>query len=450
MTKRGVISFLSFFLVFNLGLQAQNDFTFFGKDKDEVKVDFKLVNNLIVFPLEINKKKLHFILDTGVNKSILFSIHDTDSLDLNDANKVFLKGLGSGAPVNAIRSRNNVFKIESLISRGEELYVVTENKFSLSSKMGLTIHGIIGYNLIKDVILKIDYSRRQLTFYNPKTYKPRKCRKCETYPIVLHNNKPYIDATIHLNDSINNKKVKLLIDSGGSDALWLFEEPEDDIITPDLFFHDVLGEGLSGVILGKRSRIKGVSIGKYEFEQPTVSFLDSVSTISAKSYKKRKGSIGAYILRRFTVWLDYTNKQITLKKNSYFKKSFEYNMSGMSVSYYGKELVKVEEKNNGGIVYLGNVNQEMNNGHTISFVKNYKYVFKPIYEVDYVLPKSPAGLAGVKSGDLLYKINGKMAYEYTLIEIHNLLQRKAGKRISLVVKRNGEQVKIKFELKRII
>lgn len=108
----GITFLLSISFIFcSSSLWSQDDFTFIGKDEDKESIDFRLVNNLIVFPLEINNKKLQFILDTGVNKSILFSIHDTDSLDLNNVNTVLLKGLGSGEAVTAIRSQNNTFKL---------------------------------------------------------------------------------------------------------------------------------------------------------------------------------------------------------------------------------------------------------------------------------------------------------------------------------------------------
>lgn len=451
MRKMGITFLLSIsFILYSSSLWSQDDFTFMGKDEDKESIDFRLVNNLIVFPLEINNKKLQFILDTGVNKSILFSIHDTDSLDLNNVNTVLLKGLGSGEAVTAIRSQNNTFKINDLISRGEELYVVTEDRFSLSSKMGLTIHGIIGYNLIKDVVLEINYSRKKLIFHNPKTFKYRKCRKCESYSLFMHNNKPYIDAKVDLNRNIKNKDVKLLIDSGGSDALWLFEDDKENISVPEKHFDDILGEGLSGVILGKRSRIEGIAIGKHYFKKPTVSFLDSVSHASAKNFKERNGSIGGNILRRFNVWIDYNNQKITLKKNGYYKRPFEYNMSGMTVGYYGKELVKVEDKKSDGIVVFSRNSNEMNKGNTISFVKNYKYVFKPIYEVLNVVSNSPAGKAGVLPGDLLFMINSKNAYEYDLKDINNLLQKRPNQKINLVVKRNGIKIKLKFSLKRTI
>ena len=42
--------------------------------------------------------------------------------------------------------------------------------FDLSSKMGTTIHGIIGYNLLRNFVVKINYRTKRIHFYNPKKY----------------------------------------------------------------------------------------------------------------------------------------------------------------------------------------------------------------------------------------------------------------------------------------
>ena len=184
-----------------------------------------MINNLIVIPIEINGKQLSFILDTGVNKTILFNLTKNDSLGLKNVKKVTLQGLGSGKPVEALISKKNKFRIRNLMSTNEELFVILKDKFNVSARMGVTIHGIIGYNLLKNVIAKINYNTKKITFYNPKTFSYSKCRKCEVFPLQFYRNKPYLDAEVQL-DTIGNKmtKVKMLIDSGGSDALWLFEK----------------------------------------------------------------------------------------------------------------------------------------------------------------------------------------------------------------------------------
>lgn len=440
-----ILPFLFFYISFSI--YSQQGFKFFGGNSDSESIRFRLINNLIIIPLEINNKELSFILDTGVNKTILFNLTQNDSIGLNNVEKVTLQGLGSGESVEALVSKNNRFRINDLMSSNEEIFVILNDKFKVSSRMGTTIHGIIGYNLLKNVIAKINYASKKITFYNPKTFNYSKCRKCETFPLEFYRNKPYLEAEVQL-DTIGNKKtnVKMLIDSGGSDALWLFENTKKEIKTPKLFFEDILGEGLSGTIYGKRSRIPEFKLGSFKFKQPTVSFLDSISTYNARKFKKRNGSIGSNILKRFKIWIDYPNKKITFKKKSSLRGGFNYNMSGMTVVYSGVELVK--EKESFEVVDAFGTNHD--DASSFSFVTSYKYNFKPSYKVDKIAKDSPAYIAGVKENDVIYSLNGKRAYSYKLENILAVFQSKDNKKIRLVVERNGERKRFEFRLKKRI
>ncbi|KGL63613.1 aspartyl protease family protein [Polaribacter sp. Hel1_85] len=396
-----------------------------------------------MIPLEINGKRLSFILDTGVNKTILFNLSENDSIGLLNTSKIELRGLGTGEPVSAIISKKNTFKLKYLISRNETIYVILKDYFDLSSKMGTTIHGIIGYNLLKDFIVEVNYKSKKINFYNPKTYKYKKCKKCETTPFMFYRKKPFIKAKVSL-DTIGNKFIDalLLVDFGGSDAMWLFENSKEEIKTPKRFFNDILGEGLSGPIYGNRSRVSKFKLGRFEIEKPTVSFLDSASTHNARDLKQRNGSIGGGILKRFKVWIDYPNNKFTFKKNGSFKNDFNYNMSGLDVIYNGKELVKEKNITNISDAY----GQRPNEKNSISFVTTYSFNFKHSYKIKHVVENSPAFYAGLLKDDVIIKINGKLAHDITIGDINQMFQEKDKKKIKITVKRNGVLMKFEFRL----
>lgn len=442
---------LIFILFVGGSIQAQSGFKFTNAKIEEQRVRFQLINNLVVIPLEINGKQLSFILDTGVNKTILFNLTENDSIGLKNVERVTLRGLGSGEPVEALISKNNKFRIKDLVSNNEDLYVILKDKFDISAKMGVTIHGIIGYSLLKDVIVKINYRSKYIDFYNPKTYTYSRCRKCDVFPLEFYRNKPYLEAKVQL-DTVGEQltDVKMLIDSGGSDALWLFEDTKEVIKTPKKFFKDILGEGLSGTIYGNRSRVKTFHLGKFKFKEPTVSFLDSVSTYNARKFKKRNGSIGGNILKRFKVWIDYPNKKLRLRKNGSLRGGFYYNMSGISVVYNGMELIKEEKERKMSNLFIGD-NEDRSNT-TVSYVVDiiYKYKFTPSYKVDKVVEGSPAHEAGIQKGDVIKKINGRPTHKYTLEEIIGIFQSKPNKRIKMIVDRNGDRFTFKFRLKKRI
>ncbi|MFY7669712.1 aspartyl protease family protein [Tenacibaculum sp. MEBiC06402] len=445
--KKQLLSLYFLVLVFNG--YTQSKFQFYGNEDVKQKVKFTLINNLIIIPLKINGKELNFILDTGVNKTILFNLSQNDSLGLNNVEKIQLKGLGSGEAVDALLSKNNQFRIKNLVNQNEDLYVILRDNFNMSAKMGMTIHGIIGFDLLKSLIVKIDYSSKFLTFYNPKKYRLKKCRRCEEFKLEFYRNKPYINTYAQL-DTVGTKKIKtkLLIDSGGSDALWFFEGTHKDIKTPKKYFRDILGEGLSGTIYGNRSKIPGFELGRFEIENPTVSFLDTTSTANARQFRLRNGSIGGNILKRFKVWLDYGRRRVIFKKSGSLKKGFYYNMSGLSVVYDGQELVR--ERQDNLIADEFNSGNKVSDSKTISFVTSYFYRFKPAYKIDNVLKGSPADLVGLEKDDVIKRINGNPAYTYTLTQINALFQEKPDKRISLEIERAGQKYKFRFRLKKRI
>lgn len=432
------------FCVISSNFYAQDGFRFLNKNLKKVRVDFKLINNLIVIPLKINGKELSFILDTGSNKTIVFNISENDTIGLKNVEKVELQGLGKGNSVEALLSQKNTISLQNIQSENETIYVILKDYFDLSGKMGITIHGIIGHNLLKDFAIKINYISKKIDFYQSKIFEFKKCKKCSTLPIKVIRGKPFIQAKVQL-DTVHKvfTDVNLLIDSGGSDALWLFENSKENIKTPINYFSDILGEGLSGTIYGNRSRIPAIQIDSFEISKPTVSFLDSLTTTNAMVFKERNGSLGSEILKRFTVWIDYPNKVLMLKKNSNFSRDFNYNMSGLEVVYNGKQLVREEETK----TYKDSYNQNLDANNTVNFVTSFSYKFKPSFKIRSVVENSPAYNIGLQKNDLILNINGIQTHELTLGSILEKLQEKDGKKIKITIQRNGEKLKFEFYLK---
>ena len=125
--------------------------------------------------------------------------------------------------------------------------------------------------------------------------------------------------------------VKLLVDTGASDALWLSEKSDERIHIPQNHVETFLGRGLSGDLYGTKARIDAIWVGPLLLTQPIVAFPDSEIMDSLISTNDRNGTIGAEILRRFYVTVDYRNSRRTLHPNNRIKDEFNYNMSGMEV-----------------------------------------------------------------------------------------------------------------------
>lgn len=305
---------------------AQGDFILKEDVSDKIKFDF--TSNIIIIPVEINGVTLSFVLDSGVIEPILFNLSEGDSLDLKHTETFYLHGLGGDGRIKALKFSYNRIKVGDALSTNKELYVVFDSSINFTPRLGVVIHGIIGYDIFKDFVVEINYNSKYLRLHKPESYKPKTSKKWKSLPLKIFKNKPYLDGKVKLNDIETD--VKLLIDTGSSDALWLFEDIENGI-TPkeDLFFDDYLGKGLSGSVYGKRSKVKSFQLGEFVLNDVNVAFPASISIDRAKLYKERSGSVGGSILKRFNIHFDYTNRKIYFKKNSYYNDPFTYNNSGI-------------------------------------------------------------------------------------------------------------------------
>ena len=311
---------------------AQNDF-FLNKDESE-RINFEFASNLIIIPVSINGVTLSFILDTGVSRPILFNLSERDSLDLKNTVTFYLHGLGGEGKLKALKSTHNAIKLGNALSTNKDLYVVFDKTINFTPRLGVLVHGIIGYDIFKDFVVEINYNSKFIRLHKPNSFKPKSSKKWRTVPIKIYRKKPYVDAKVVIDS--NETIVKLLVDTGSSDALWLFENKLDGL-TPkkDLFFIDYLGKGLSGSIYGKRSKTKSFELSDFKLSDVNVAFPDTTSINPARVYKERNGSLGGEILRRFNLFFDYSNEKIYLKKNSYYKELFTYNNSGIILEHNG-------------------------------------------------------------------------------------------------------------------
>jgi len=423
---------------------SQSKFVIQNK-RQSSRVNFKLINNLIIIPVEINGVELSFLLDTGVSKPIIFNfLNISDTLKLIDSETIYLRGLGDGNSVKAIKSENNIFKIGDALKLNQDVYEIFDSNLNFAPRLGVPVHGIIGFDVFKDLVVEINYTGQYIRLISPSIYKYRKCKKCEILYLEFYNNKPYLNAAV----SVNNKNIpiKLLIDSGGSDALWLFEDDSLGIELTHPFFEDFLGYGLGGSVYGKRSTIDALILKSFVIEDANVAYPENASIISAKINKDRNGTLAGNILKRFNIIVDYKNAKISLKKNSLFREKFSYNKSGIELAHDGVRLVK--EYDNKVISNKFDVpqNEELNNSTRIVLDMKYKLTLKPAYSIVELRKDSPAYNAGLKINDVILSINGKAAHEYTLQQIIHMFYNEDGKHIKLVIDRGGRTLTFSFYL----
>lgn len=237
----------------------------------------------------------------------------------------------------------------------------------------------------------------------------RKSRRYQTIPIRIEDTKPYVTTPVVLADG-TQFTAKLLIDSGASHGLMLDPMTDDRIRVPERFVSSVIGRGLGGEITGKIGRVEELHLGNYVLEDAIVSFPDPNSYFDSLklSNTDRNGAIGGESLSRFTVIFNFPKEEMYLKKNGSFRKPFHFNLSGITVKAKGAYL--------------------------------------DVYEITAVRRESAAAKAGVQEGDIIVSVNGLAGSALSLNLINAMFNHRPGKKLSLVLERDGQRLKKEFRL----
>lgn len=409
----------------------------FESSKSRVSVNFKLVNNLIFVPVTVNGVALTFLLDTGVEESILLSLEDKESVPIQNVRKISLKGLGSQEAIEGLKSSGNAVSVGTFTDKDHDLYIVLDQSFNFSAQVGIPVNGILGYHFFKNHLIEIDYDKKKLIIHRESARIREKLSKRYTaFDISLERAKPYIMGQVDLDGK--SQARKLLLDLGNSDAVWLFGK--SGLVAPQPNLEDYLGRGFSGDIHGKRARIGNFALGDFAFERPIIAFPDSASVRSVNMVKDRAGSVGGEVFRRFDVVLDYAGGKIYLKKGRQFDEPFHYNMSGLEIQNSGMQWVQET-------VRLQTVSNQMTydqDGRKADF--KYRFTLKPVYTVAEVRPGSPAALSGMAQGDVVVRINGTSAHKLSLQQINELLKSEPGRWITIEAEREGQPLKFAIQL----
>jgi predicted aspartyl protease len=382
------------------------------KRMNKMDIRFDMIHNLMIVPVFINgSDTMKFILDTGVSHTMITSLKGSYGAAFNYAREINLMGLGNGDEIIAYHSFGNMIEMPGVIGYNHNVIILKDEFDFLSQGLGTQIHGLLGYDVFDSFIVEIDYKSRKMTLYDPDFYERRRrdkmLKKMDVVELEVVRRKPFIYAIVE--DEFGNRQdSKLLVDSGASHALTLFTSASEKIEIPDNSIYAFIGIGLSGDIYGHIGRAKAFEIGRYKFKRPLVTFPEEASVQISNYENNRSGSIGADILKRFTVVFDYKRGEMLVKPNGNFKSEFKYNLSGIDLTTPFPDI--------------------------------------PVYQVTKIRKGSPAWIAGLEVGDQIVTINGIETSEYSLSNMVQMLQSKAGRTLKVGVKRQEQVFFAKFTL----
>jgi hypothetical protein len=382
------------------------------KGVEQVDIPFEYENDFIVVEVLFNGTlPLRFIFDTGAEHTILTKKAVTDLFQVQYDRKFTIYGSDLSSVLYAYLARGITLKLNRLIATNRNILVLEEDYFRFQEFAGVNVQGILGSDLFRRFVVKINFRRQIISFIDPSSFEPPG-NAYETVDIELERHKPYIHTDITVSGDQNSVPARLLIDTGASLSLLLYTNTDLNITLPPKVIRTNIGMGLGGYIQGALGRVEEVEFSPFELNGVVTSFQELQLDMDTLRLAERHGILGNHILKRFTIYLDYIEGVMYLKPNRNFRKKFTYDRSGISLTASGPALNE--------------------------------------FTVFNVVEGSPADEAGVLVGDQIKRLNGWPVFFSSLGDLTRKLRARKGKRIRLVIEREDEILKLEFRLRDLI
>ncbi|MEM0992856.1 MAG: aspartyl protease family protein [Bacteroidota bacterium] len=377
----------------------------------KVEIPFQFINGLMIVEVELNEAiPLRFIFDTGAEHTILSKIDIASLLGMRYARKFTIMGADMKTELTAFLVRDVNVKVGRLFSPREAILVLDEDYFRFEELVGMEVHGILGASFFRQFVINIDYKDKIITFIKPRHFNIKK-RKYQDLDIEVYRNKPYLYADMNMAGD-STRQVKLLLDTGASLPLLIYTDTDTTLTIPPNSIPGNVGRGLGGYLSGYQGRIQSLEFSDFQLGNVVTSFQKSDSIHQFIALNDRNGILGNQILKRFELVIDYWDEKVYLRPNKSYNDKFKFDRSGLVILASGQDLDK--------------------------------------FTVQKVIENSPAARAGVQKGDVIVSLNSLPVKTFTMENISTVLQKRVGKKIRLVVKRDGKRKRFVFFLEDLI
>lgn len=367
------------------------------------KLPFKLLpGGHILLKVKMNKinQELDFVFDTGASTGVIDKA-TAKKLGLDSTEKVRVPGAGGVETYDLIR--NQQLKISDKIDLSIP-YMVSVDMTRFHEVSDKRYQGIIGYNLIHQNIMKIDYQNEELIIY--KSFEDIDLNGYEKIPFEFHSG---AIPKIKLSFTLNGQKYSgdVLFDSGAAQTLsintpFVKKNNLNSLVDKKVVLKS---ENLGSTSTSEKIAIESVRIGKYKLNDLSIILSEDKQGVS--SYDGLLGILGGKIIKRFNIILDYNNSTMYLKPNVLYKESFEFPMSSL----------RLKKKN--GVIFIDELEENSSEYN-----------------------------AGLRKGDMIISMNGQSS---KLIQFYKDLLKKEGETIKIKVKTKSKEIKtVSFTLKNLL
>ena len=341
------------------------------------------------------------ILDSGASVSVVAEALATARGMTARAIGETRAGIGEGSTRMGMIGRITVHVAGAEIATNNTVSLPLGDDFDV---IGHRVDGVLGSDVFLKYVVRIDYAAASVTLYDANSFAYDD--NGATIPIALSGNTPNVSVTAETGGTSLSASAEL---DTGSDGSIGFTRPFVDK-------HHLLegrttvagfGMGVGGEAAVMIGRLDALRVGPFVFSRPVVGF--SRATQGATASDARDGIMGAEVLRRFTVILDYPHRRAILKPNARFGDPFDADMSGIVLA-----------KNASGVV-----------------------------RVLAVRPDTPAAQLGIRAGDEIASIDGRAATALPLDTLSRWL-RIPDRDYRLALRRAGQPVEVVLHTRRLI
>jgi hypothetical protein len=375
-------------------------------DTEELSLPFQTINHHVILSVRVNGEgPFQIILDTGMPMDglILYDSERVKALSLSylDSAQVRVSGAGGeGKGMSARIAEDITLEIGGLRILEERATVV-----GLPPGFAGYHEGIIGGALFRHFAVSIDNDRGILTLRKAENYRPPEGAK--SVPLVFEQGRAFVDANVRIGSG-ESVPARLIVDLGASHAVSLNESKKSGIRIPGHSIEAGIGRGVSGEILGRVGRIRGLEIGGWTLSEVIATFPDK-EFHSPRGMDSRDGNLGNGALGRFNVTLDYQGKRMILEPARGFSEPFEWDMSGIQAEPTAQGAIRVRR----------------------------------------VLSGSPAAKADIQAGDRIVKIGGEEVNEATFFSLRERLK-KNGETVVVELERDDTPIVASLKLRRLV
>lgn len=265
-------------------------------------VPIRLINNHVYAEVKVNGKgPFLFIFDTGG--------HDLLTPDTAKALSVKSEGqaAGSGAGENTVEvgfAKGVTFQIGDLVLKDQAIAVLP---FAAKEVEGVPEQGMIGFEVFRRFVTRIDYGAKTMTFIDPAKFDPKDAGT--PVPFVFYSHLPQVKGTFEgipgVFDIDTGSRVEITLTKPFGDAHDIKATHPKGVTTVD-------GWGVGGRSISYVMRAKGLTLGPVEVKD----IVAGLGTQARGSFAdpNYQGNVGSGLLKRFAVTFDYDHQVMYLKR----------------------------------------------------------------------------------------------------------------------------------------